>query len=183
MRLRAERSVLVVVDVQAKLVPAIAERARVIARTGVLVRAAALLGIPVVVTEHYARGIGETVPELLALAPNAPRFQKLSFAATGEADFAASMQALRAGGRDQVLLSGLEAHVCVMQTALGLIESGLEVAIAADAVASRAESSARLALERLRQAGAVIVDSEMAVFEWADRADNPAFRALLALIK
>jgi nicotinamidase-related amidase len=182
-RLQAKRASLVVVDVQSRLVPAIDEGARVVARCGVLIEAARLLDIPVAFTEHNSRGIGATVSELTERAPQAPRFQKLAFAATREPDFAAHMDAAREGGRDQVLLCGMEAHVCLMQTTLGLVDRGFEVAVAADAVGARSLQSVALALERLRREGATIVNAEMALFEWAERADIPAFRALLALIK
>ncbi|RMD61820.1 MAG: isochorismatase family protein [Alphaproteobacteria bacterium] len=180
MLLHAAASCLIVVDVQTRLVAAVSEAPRVIANARLLLDAAAHLDVPVLATEQYPEGLGATVPALAdALAPSA-RFPKITFAAAADAAFVERLRALK---RPQVVLLGMEAHVCVLQSALGLLREGMTVYVVADAVASRDPADARAAVDRLVRAGAHIVTAEMVVFEWLERADTPAFRALLPALK
>lgn len=180
MRLRREESILLVVDVQEKLAPHVEGGERVAARCGALARAAGLLGIPAFASEHCPDRIGHTVPALRALfdAPNV--LAKVRFSCADEPEVLAK---LRASGRGQVLVAGMEAHVCVMQTALGLMEHGLRVFVARDAVGSRRPEDCEAALARLDGAGCGAATTEMAIFEWAHRADVPQFRSLLEIVK
>lgn len=179
-----DRSHLVVVDLQERLLPAIHAGEAALRRACILVEAAGRLDVPVTVTEQYPRGLGPSVGPLREALPHEARIvEKITFAATGAPDFALRVAELRATGRDQVVVCGTEAHVCVLQTALGLKATGLDVFIAVDAVGSRVPESVTTATARLVQAGCVPVTTEMAVFEWLERAGSDTFRAVSALIK
>ncbi len=180
MLLSATDSQLLVIDVQEKLAPAVADRVSVIERVAILMRAAARLGVPVLASEHYAKGIGHLVPELAELAPEGAVFEKISFSCARQPGF---LPRLRELDRPQIVICGMEAHVCVLQSALSLIEEDFQVCIVEDAVGSRRRADRDAALERLRRAGGAVVTSEMVVFEWLERGDAPAFKELLALIK
>lgn len=180
MRLSRPSSLLLIVDIQARLAPAVAGRERVIARSRALIDAAKLLGVPAYASEHVAQAIGplvDTLRECLAASNILP---KTHFSC---ADEPALLMALRAARRTQVLVTGMEAHVCVMQTALGLASRGFEVYVARDAVGSRREEDRETALARMAADGVRVVTAEMAMFEWMHRADAPEFRELLRLVK
>jgi nicotinamidase-related amidase len=174
------RVCLVAVDLQARLAPAIRGLDALLDRAGLVLRAAARLDVPVLITEQYPKGLGGTLPEVLALAPGAPRIEKLAFSAWSEAELPARVAAL---GRDQILMLGTEAHVCLMQTGLDMLAAAQELFVVADAVGARDPANVELALRRLERAGATLVSAEMAVFELLRRADTKAFRDLLPLIK
>lgn len=181
MILRAQESVLVVVDVQERLLPVIHDHARVVRNAGMLLKAAGALSVPVLVTEQYPRGLGPTVEAVRACLPaDAPVIEKITFASTGEPLFNATLAEF---GRRQVVLCGTEAHVCVLQTALGLLEAGYGVHLVADAVSSRTPANHAAALDRLRAAGITIVTTEMVLFEWMERAGTPVFKVISALVK
>jgi len=179
-RLDRESAVLLVIDIQERLAVAMAEREKVVANAGHLIAAAKLLGVPVVHTEQYPKGLGPTVPELrAALEPAAP-VEKLTFDCCGEPTFA---PALDAAGRSTVIVCGMETHICVLQTVLGLLARGVTVHVAADAVCSRNPENARTALELLRDAGAVITCTETVMFQLLVRAGTPEFKAIQARIR
>lgn len=178
--LRRDRSCLVMVDMQERLLPVIEGGERVVAHGAILLRAARALAVPIIATEQYAKGLGPTVPALAALVPAFSPLDKLTFACTGDPGFRTALD--RTACR-QVVLFGIEAHVCVLQTALGLKARGQEVAVVADAVASRAPANRDLAIARMRQAGIAIVSTEMVVFEWMERAGTDEFRAVSRLIR
>lgn len=180
MLIDARRSVLLIVDVQARLAPAVAGAEEIIARSRVLLEAAARLGVPVVATEQYPQGLGHTDERLLPLLEGATVLPKTAFSATRDEAIRAHLDRL---GRRQAVVAGMETHVCVLQTALGLREAGYEVAVVADAVGSRLPERKALGLERMRAGGVEIVDSEMVVFEWLGAAGTPVFRELSRLIK
>jgi nicotinamidase-related amidase len=196
--LKAEESILLLVDIQERFRPAISGMDGVIRRAGILVQAARRLGIPVLASEQYPKALGPTVEEIRSLLPEpAAVFPKMCFSAAGCDPLLARLKesAGAAGGfgfgaaadkappRRQVVLCGVEAHVCVLQTALELQEEGYAVHVVDDAVASRAESDRVAALERMTRHGADRVTSEMVVFEWLREAGTPAFKELQALIK
>lgn len=172
MILEAGRSRLVLVDLQERLVPAIAHGAAVVAAAGRLLSGARLLGVPVTVTEHCPEAIGPTLPELRERLAPFEIVTKRRFAA---ADVLPPL--------DLAVIAGTEAHVCVLQTALALQAAGGAVAVVEDAVGSRRESDRLAALARLRSAGVAVVTVEMVLFEWLGHADHPAFRQILALLK
>jgi nicotinamidase-related amidase len=180
MLMSAARAQLLMVDMQERLLPAMHQPKETEARCGMLLTAAATLGLPVTASEQYPKGLGHTVPALRKQLGNAPIFEKLAFSALGEERLA---DRLKDVGRPQVIVCGIEAHVCVLQTAADLLREGYEVFIAADAVSARAPASIPLALDRLRTAGAAIVNTEMVVFEGLKKAGTPEFKALSAAIR
>lgn len=178
MRLRRLDSLLLVVDVQEGIAPVVHGHARVIARCSVLVRAARLLGVPVLLSEHCPDLMGTTVPELLAVAPEDSRMRKVFF---GCADQDECLLRIDSTARRQVVIAGMESHACVMQSALGLAELGFEIFIAQDAIGSRHPEDSAVAVERMRAAGASIVTVEMVVIEWMHRADVSEWREMLPI--
>lgn len=182
MLLHANQSCLIVIDMQERLVPAMQAPARTIRNAGVLIAAARELDVPVLLTEQYPRGLGPTVPELAGAAAEAKAavLPKMHFSCMEDAGFAA---AFAATGRKQAVIAGMEAHICVMQTAVSLMDQGYEVFVVTDATSSRTLESEKACLDRLQACGAGIVTTEMVVFEWLGRAGTPAFKALLPLIK
>jgi isochorismate hydrolase len=184
MLIARDKSQLLIVDVQNKLLPAMAEPQRVVERCVRLVRAARTLGVPITFSEQYPQGLGQTVEPLrTALEDGGAVVSKVEFSCLKSDELRERLNDLRREGRPQVVIGGIEAHVCVAQTAIDLEEQGFESFVVADAVDSRAKSSRRLALARLAKSGADVVDSEMVVFEWLGRAGTPEFKELHALVK
>jgi nicotinamidase-related amidase len=173
----------VIIDVQERLVPAMHDGAAVVDRCIVLLQAAAELAIPVLISEQYPKGLGATVPRLLEQRGDATLLEKIHFSCADDPVMMAHVQAKAALGRRQILIAGIEAHVCVLQSAFGFQAMGLDVFVVADATASRNPESARLAYERMRQNGANILNTEMAVFECLRKSGTPAFKVLSKLIK
>jgi|DewCreStandDraft_4_1066084.scaffolds.fasta_scaffold00025_185 nicotinamidase-related amidase len=169
-----------VVDVQERLAPVIADGPMVIDRCRLLVEAARRLAVPVVASEQYPRGLGETVEALKKSLGNAPRLAKTAFSCARDPGI---LEAVRTTGRRTVLLTGMEAHVCVLQSALGFRTEGFRVAVVADAVGSRRPESRALALERMRAGGCDVVDVEMVLFEWLERAGTEEFRTIAPWIR
>jgi nicotinamidase-related amidase len=168
------RSRLLVVDFQERLLPAIHDRERLLANVIWLVRVAQKLAVPVAAVEQYAKGLGPTVGSVLGLLPEGSVGSKVAFSAVA----ARCLAGLPGAERAQVVLIGIETHVCLMQTALDLLEEGREVFVVADATGSRHEHDRDLALGRMRQDGARIVSREMVAFEWLREAATPLFRAV-----
>ena len=177
-RLTAGGGALLVVDLQDKLLRAIEGRERVLSNTLRLVRAARLLDIPVLATEQYPKGLGPTVDMLAALIPDRPA--KATFHCLGAPGIAEGLE--KAAVR-HVTLAGIEAHVCVAQTALELLRLGYRVQVLADAVGSRFAVDREFALRRLEQAGAVVSTTEAGIFEWLGGADHPRFKEVSSLVK
>ena len=180
-KLDAEKAVLVVIDVQERLVPAMPEDIYLRLRNTVamLVEVAGLLGLPVVTTEQYPKGIGHTVPELAA-ACNETVIEKVSFGCCGEATF---LEALKNTGRTQVLITGMEAHVCVYQTVLGLLEDGYYVHLIRDAICSRNKTDYLAGVANAGQAGAVVTTAETVMFQMLRESTHEQFRAVSKLVK
>ena len=181
-RLRADRAKtgLIVIDTQERLLPAIFDRERVLHNSVRLIKGAAILGLPVLATEQYRKGLGATVPEIAeAIEGFAPR-EKLTFSACGAEDLDS---ALTSRGLSDLILCGIEAHVCVTQTCLELLEAGLKVFVVADATSSRTAENHRAGIERMRDAGAVIVSTEMILFELLGKAGTDEFKRMLPLVK
>jgi len=178
------RAQLLVVDIQEKLAPAVDGAEQVIGNTGRLISFARRLGIPMLFTEQYPRGLGPTIPALLGLAGNeAPRLDKTEFSVWRNEGIRKRIAELAQTGRREIVVTGMEAHVCVLQSAMDLVANELEVFVVADAVSSRAPGSRELAVQRLGQAGVGIVNTEMIAFEWLERAGSPEFKDLIGLIK
>jgi nicotinamidase-related amidase len=184
MLLSRDKSQLLIIDVQEKLLPAMSNPDRVVERCVRLVRAARALEIPITISEQYPSGIGSTVAPLReALGNSGAVIEKVEFSCLKNDTLREHLHEFRRKGLPQVVMGGIEAHVCVTQTAIDLEDQGFEAFVAADATSSRAKSSRRLALTRMVKSGVDIVDSEMVVFEWLGRAGTPEFKELLALVK
>lgn len=177
MTLTTENAVLLLIDLQQRLVPAIADGDTMVARAVRLAEAAQLLGVPIRATEQYPAGLGPTVAALAAY-PQAT-MPKTTFSAAGDPGFAALLPA----GTREVVIAGCEAHVCVLQTALDLLDSGYRAVVAADAAGSRDPADADAGIARARQHGAEIVTSEMVLFEWLRDARHPRFRDVQKLLR
>ena len=180
MLIERDRSLLLMVDVQERLVPAMAEPAGMLANCALLLKSAARLGVPILASEQYPRGLGPTVPELRELVPEGTVCAKTAFACTGDPEIQTRLQA---AGRDQVVICGIEAHVCVLQTALGLKSSRYVPFVVFDATTSRQPDSKAAALDRLRDNGIEVATAEMVLFEWLGRAATEEFRELSRLIR
>jgi nicotinamidase-related amidase len=184
MLLHAARSQLLVVDLQERLVPAIHEADLVLRNVDLLLRGARRPGVPVTVTEQYPKGLGPTVPPVRdVLPPDAAILPKTTFSAAADPAAAERVSRLAGSGRDQLVVCGVEAHVCVLQSALGFRQAGAAVFVVADAVSSRSPHSVQAACARLLHAGCHWVTAEMVVFEWMERAGTEAFKALSPLLK
>lgn len=184
MLINRDQSQLLIIDMQDKLLNAMTGKDEILDRCGRLVRAAVILDLPITVSEQYPKGLGPTSAALREALGNAGTvMEKVEFSCYRNADLRTHLQGLRRKGRPQVILGGIESHVCLTQTALDLVENGFEAFVAADATGSRAEESRKLALSRLGRAGAGIVDSEMVLFEWLGRAGTPEFKEIQALVK
>ena len=177
MLLTAESAALLLIDMQERLMPAIYDGEMVVARAVRLAEAARLLEVPIRATEQYPAGLGRTVPPL-ADYPQAV-LTKTAFSAAADPGF----PALLPSGVSQIVVAGCEAHVCVLQTVLGLLPRGHRVLLAADAVGSRDPDDRAAAIARARQHGAEIVTSEMVLFEWLRDAQHPRFREVQKLLK
>jgi len=173
MLMQAERSCLLIVDLQEKLLPAIHESERVETNAIWLMQIAAQLEVPILLSEQYPRGLGHTSAKVLKVAMSAPVMEKVRFSCAAAPSCRAQFVET---GRQQYVIAGTEAHVCVLQTALGLLQEGYEVFVVVDAVSSRRAADAGLALERMRQAGIQIVSREMVAFEWLEEAGTEVFR-------
>lgn len=176
-RLDPARAALVVVDVQEAFRKAVPDFEQVARAASTLVRGAEAVGIPVVVTEQYPKGLGETVPEVADRLPaGVGPLEKVAFSAAEADGFELG------AGRDQALVCGIETHVCVNQTVLDLLGSGTEVHVAEDAVGSRFADSKRVGLQKMEQAGAVLTSVETSLFELVRRAGTEEFKAVQKLI-
>ncbi|MGD9694589.1 MAG: hydrolase [Thermoleophilia bacterium] len=172
---------LIVVDVQEAFRPVIDRFDETVANVGLLAEGFGVLGRPVLVSEQYTKGLGATVPEVAGRLPEGtPRIEKLRFSAVGVEEFDRALE--RTGVRRWVV-AGIEAHVCVNQTALDLLDRGHEVHVAADAVSSRSPRNVALALEKLRAAGAAITSAETALFEILEVAGSPEFKQISKLVR
>lgn len=177
----ADQSILVVIDVQEKLAPAMNDPRRVLHNGARLLKGARRLDVPVVATEQYPQGIGPTMFDLRSLLPNDAVVQKMTFSAANTPAVVERLESL--GGRRQLVVMGTEAHVCVQQTALGFVDLGWQVFVVADACSSRMVADQDASYARMAAAGCTMVTTEMVLFEWLREAGTPAFKDLLPLIK
>jgi nicotinamidase-related amidase len=179
MGVRVERngSVLLLIDFQQRLMPSIAGWEAVVANARRLAEAARLLAVPVLATEQNPAGLGGSVPEIAGLASRT--LAKTYFDATRERDFEGFLPA----DRPEIVVAGCEAHVCVMQTVIGLLGRGRSVTLVSDAVGSRTHANRDAALARAKAHGAELATTEMVIFEWLETSDHPQFREVLRLVK
>jgi nicotinamidase-related amidase len=182
MRIHRDQSLLLVIDIQAKLAPHIAGHEQLIGRTQALLDAAELFGIPRLLTEHCPAQIGAVIEPVRRRFADSEIFEKTQFGAADHPEFVALVQG---GGRRQIVVTGMEAHVCVLQTALGLRGLGFDVAVVTDAAGSREarQEERETALQRMAAAGCTLAGTETVLFEWAGSGVDPRFRTVLGLVK
>ena len=181
MKLERDSTVFLLIDIQERLLPAMTGGEEIVKQAEILLKAAEILDIPVIVTEQYPKGLGPTVPELEALLPaaKAEKFEKITYTAlTPEV-----LAKLKELGAKRMVVFGMETHVCVWQTVRDLLASDYEVHVLADAVCSRKNRDRDVALDGLRQLGAMVSVSETALFDLLGRAGTPEFKAISKLIK
>lgn len=180
-RLRPDDTLLLVIDMQERLQPLIHDDARIRKQAAALAEGARLLGVPVFVTEQYPKGLGHTVPELRAAVEHAGGvLEKTAFSCGADESIAAR---INAAARPNVVLAGVEAHICVLQTALDLLGSGFSVYLAEDAVGARTPENKEVGIARARRHGAEPASVEMVLFELMGTKEHPQFKAVQALIK
>jgi nicotinamidase-related amidase len=177
----AGRSLLLVIDFQQRLMPAIHEGAAMLGNAVILAQAAKVLEIPALATEQYPQGLGHSAPEVIALCPHS--IEKTTFGANATPAFGTALARLSPCERPTLIVCGCETHVCVLQTVLQLKAEGVDVRVVVDAVGSRSALSKEIALRRMEAAGIALVTTEMVLFEWLRDANHPQFRSLLKLIK
>lgn len=178
--LNRHRSALVIIDVQEKLFPHVHEPERLLARLDLLIAAARIMGIPLIITEQYPKGLGPTIEPVRRLIPDVRALTKMEFSCVPAPGF---KEALASLGRDQIVLAGIEAHICVAQTALDLAGEGQRVFVAADATSSRRPVDAQIAWQRMGKGGVTLSTSEAVVFEWLRRAGTDEFKSLQSKVK
>lgn len=172
MLMKPDQAVLLAVDIQSRLLPAVVDAEGMLARSQWLLRVAEDLALPTVISEQYPSGLGPTHADLLAAAPSAQVVEKRHFSCVA----AACLPQPLMEARSQVVVFGMETHVCVLQTVMELLEQGKQVFVVADAVASRTLSDQELGLQRVRDAGAVLVSREMMLFEMLHTSEHSRFR-------
>jgi nicotinamidase-related amidase len=181
MLLDASKTSLLFVDIQERLLPAMAAADQVVAKSQILLQAAQTLGVPVTISEQYPKGLGHTVAALNS--NGASTFEKLSFSCWRDGAMKEHFINLHEKGRPLVVVAGIEAHVCVLQTCIDLANAGFAVFAVTDAMSSRKPESATLAFERMRAAGVEVINTEMAVFELLQKAGTAEFKTLSGLIR
>jgi nicotinamidase-related amidase len=178
--LNIEKTALVIIDVQEKLSRVMHEKEKLFENLQKLIKGAQILGIPIIVTEQNPNGLGATVPEIAPLLTDIKPVTKFSFSCCGEEPFLRQLEILN---RKQVLLTGIETHVCVYQTAVDLIEAGYEVHTVVDCVSARTPENKNLALDKMHSEGARLTSVEIALFELLRTAASPKFKELSKIVK
>ncbi len=178
--LNAETSLLLIIDVQDRLLNAVFNTGALEKQSEIMAKAASILGIPVFITEQYPKGLGDTIPAIKNNVPEAYYREKTAFNAVFDMDMLA---ALKNTGRKQIMLFGIETHICVHQTASSLIDNGFEVHLVKDACGSRTLEEYVNALKYMRDYGVHVKTTEMVLFELLKGAKNPKFKEIQALIK
>lgn len=175
-----ENTVLVIIDVQDKLATVMSDKEELFLNLKKLIRGAQALEVPIIVTEQYPQGLGRTVPELAHFLSDVQPIAKLSFSCCGEEGFLREIKTLN---RRQILIAGIESHVCVYQTVVDLLGIGYEVQVVGDAVSSRTARNKTIALDKMRSAGAGITSTEMALFELLKVAHGEVFKEISRIVR
>jgi nicotinamidase-related amidase len=179
-RFTTEQSCLLVIDVQGRLAELMHKKQNLYQNLTTMIDAAKTLGLPIYWFEQYPKGLGETQPAIKALLSDDGYHEKLTFSACGAPEF---LDQLKASGRKQCIVTGIETHVCVYQTVLDLLDQGFAVKVNQQAVSSRRSSNKKLGLHNMEQAGAGITSTEMILFELMQTAENPHFKQISKLLK
>ena len=180
MRLLKDSSIAIVVDMQERLFPVIHENGELERQMQILVQGLRLLGVPMVVTEQYVKGLGPTIASIEALVSDCQHIEKMAFSCCDEPAFA---EMLATSQRNTVILAGIESHICLMQTAIDLKASGYVPAVVEDCVSSRSANNKRIAMKRLRQEGVVVTSCESLLFELCRVAGGDAFKGISKLVR
>ena len=180
MRITLENTIGLVIDIQERLFPAMSEKELLLKNTLVLIKGLNELGIPLLITQQYTKGLGETIPEIKSEIAEFSFIEKRNFSCCDELQFAESIHNLEA---KNVIICGIESHVCVLQTAVDLKEAGLNPIVVMDCVSSRIKENIELAKERFRFEGIMMVSYESILFELTRSSADPAFRAISKLVK
>lgn len=180
MRILKEKAIAVVIDIQERLFPAIHENEKLSRNVPLLIEGLKVLDVPLIVTEQYVKGLGPTIPEVAASIQGIERIEKSSFSCCDEPRF---MMDVASSGRDQVIIAGIESHVCVLQTVIDLQHAGYHAVVVEDCISSRKLSDKMMALERMRREGAVITTYEAILFELLRHSGGETFKAISRLVK
>jgi nicotinamidase-related amidase len=178
--LKSEKTVLIVVDVQGKLAQLMYGKQALFENLQKIIKGIKVMGIPILWVEQNPEGLGSTIPEISELLAGSNPISKTSFSSCKNERF---IQALKAANRNQILIVGIEAHICVYQTAMGLVELGYEVEVVTDAVSSRTIDNKKVALQKMRTAGVTLTSTEMALFELLEVAEGEQFKEILKIVK
>jgi nicotinamidase-related amidase len=178
--LTADNTLLVAIDFQERLFPVMHEKEKLLKNVLKLIQGAQVLNIPIILTEQYPKGLGPTLPEITELLPDLQPIEKTCFNCCDEEKFS---KALENSKRKQVLICGIEAHICVYQTAMALLRAGYDVQVVADCVSSRDPENRMVSLFRMGSAGAIPTTVEMALFEILKAAKGDAFKAISNIVK
>jgi nicotinamidase-related amidase len=179
-KLTLDNSLLSIIDVQGKLAHLVHDKEALHLNLQRLIRSANILQVPILWVEQNPKGLGKTIPEIVDLLPLESPIPKMTFSAFKADAFANKLEAYK---RNQILLAGIEAHVCIYQTASDLLEKGYQVHVVADAVSSRLLDNKKVGLSRMKTEGAIITSTEMALFELLGTADHPRFREIVNILK
>jgi hypothetical protein len=180
MRVTAEASIGLVVDIQERLFPHIADRQALLDRTRLFIKGLHVLGLPMLVTQQYTKGLGATIPEIQELFAGFSALEKRSFSCVDDPAIAGH---LKAAGKKFVLVAGIETHVCILQTALDLKAAGYQPVVVTDCVSSRSLADKETALRRLAAEGAILTGSESLLFELLRTSESPRFKEISGLVK
>jgi nicotinamidase-related amidase len=178
--LAVDECALVIIDIQEKLAQLMYRKEALFENAQKLIKGVQVLEIPIIVTEQYPKGLGPTIPEIAALFPNFRPLPKVAFSCCGDEGF---QRELLAVNRRQIMICGIETHVCVYQTAVDLLASGYEVEVLADVVSSRTAENREIALQRMRDEGAGITSVEMTLFDLMKVAEGPKFKEVSKIVK
>lgn len=180
MRILKEQAIGLVIDVQERLLPAMAEKEQLERNLAILIEGLKALSVPMLATEQYKKGLGDTVEGIKTLLADVSINEKIAFSCCDEPRFAESLELSK---KRTVIIAGIESHVCVLQTAIDLKERGFEAVVVEDCVSSRTHENKRIAMERLRQEGVVVTSYESVLFELCRFAGNDAFKSISKLVK
>jgi len=180
MRILTEKSVGVIIDMQERLFPLIFEYEKLTQRTMVLIQGLKVLGVPLIVTEQYVKGLGTTISPIAETIQGLERIEKASFSCCDDPRF---MMALASSGKDHIIIAGIESHVCVLQTVTDLKQNGYYPVVVEDCISSRNPNDKKMALERMRKEGAIITSTEAILFELLRYSGGETFKAISKLVK
>jgi len=180
MRIHKEKAILVLIDIQERLFPLISDHEKLSKSIPILAEGMQALGIPVIVTEQYVKGLGQTIPEVAEKVRGIERIEKSSFSCCDEPKF---MMELASSGKEYVIVAGIESHVCVMQTVTDLQHSGYHPVVVEDCISSRKPNDKAMAIERMRSEGVIVTTCEAILFELLRHSGGETFKAISKLIK